>query len=271
LDFGWFLGKQVRQHQSNKRLLELLAHSQNGRKYFYEWFVDEDDPGNYFSKALKTYYEPQCRSIGEKLFFQAYLDSKRIYRGIEVENMYPKIYTESLSNLHELHYHQISRLFEMRILYEFRGLNRYLEIEKIVEELLPIIVNKHWRDQNWMLMRPIKALVFTGHFNALIENHHGLRNQIKKQFIVCEGTMLSTADLALQFIVHASKEFKDLIQIAPTRLRNTILNEEKYRRTLECATAILYSKPLLRQSMEKNLKTFTSKNEQSWVPKLLNI
>jgi hypothetical protein len=270
LDFGWFLGQQVRQHQNNKRLLELLAHSQNGRKYFYEWFVDEDDPGNYFSKALQTYYEPQLKSIGEKLFVQAYLDSKRIYRGIEEGNMYPEIYTESLSNLHELHYQQLSRLFEMRILNEFKGLNRYLEMEKIVEELLPIIAHKHWRDQNWMLMRPIKALVFTGYFNLLIEHHLGLKNQIKKQFIACEGTMLSSVDLALQFVVHASKEFKDLIQVPPTRLRNTIFNEEKSRITLESATALLYSKPSMRQSIEKNLNTFTAKNEHAWVTKLLN-
>jgi hypothetical protein len=210
------------------------------------------------------------KSIGEKLFVQAYLDSKRIYRGTDVGNMYPEIYTESLSNLHELHYQELSRLFEMRILNEFKGLNRYLEMGKIVEELLPIITHKHWRDQNWMLMRPIKALVFTGHFHSLLQHHVEFKKQLLQQFSQCEGNMLSIADLALQFVVHASSEFKDVIQFPPTRLRHPIYNEDQARIAIESATAILYTNSDLRKTMHKNLHTFTAGYENSWVTKLLH-
>lgn len=269
LDFTFFLGEQVRKKEDKDELLALLAHTKNGKKYFYEWFVDEDDSGNYFSHALKTYYEPQSTSIGEKLFVQAYVDSKRIYRGIEVENMFPEIYAESLSNLDKLHFHQISRLFEMRILNEFRGLNRYSEMEKVINELLPLIANKPWRDQNWMLMRAVKALIFTGHFKKSLKHHKELKRQLFHQFRYSEGNMLYSSDLALQLVVHACAEFKDIIQLPPTRLRKPISNDEQAITAIESATAILYTNSALRKSMYKNLRTFAAGNEHSWVIQLL--
>lgn len=271
LDFVWFLGKQVRKHPDRKKFLALLADTINGRKYYYEWFVDEDDPDDYYSNAIKLHYNPKLKSIGDQLFFYAYLDSKSIYKGLEVEKKFNEIYSESCSMVHELHYQQVSRLFEMRILNEFRGMNRLAEMEKIVDELLPLISNKYWRDQNWMLMRSVKALIFTGHFNWLIQHHKELKKQLEKQFANCEGIMLSSADLALQFVVHASPEFNHLKQLPPTRLRHPIYNEENARITLESATALLYSEPIIRKAMEKNLHSFTAKNENNWVFKLLAI
>lgn len=271
LDFVWFLGKQVRIHPDREKFLALLADTTNGRKYYYEWFVDEDDPDEYYSTALKLHYNPKVKSIGDQLFYYSYLDSKGIYKGQEIEIKNNEIYSESCSMVHEMHYQQVSRLFEMRILNEFRGMNRSAEMQKIVDELLPLISNKYWRDQNWMLMRSVKALIFTGHFNWLIQHHMELKKQLEKQFATCEGVMLSSADLALQFVVHASPEFKHLKQLPPTRLRSPIYNEEKTRITLESATALLYSEPAMRKSMEKNLQAFTAKNENNWVFKLFDV
>jgi calcineurin-like phosphoesterase family protein len=271
LDFIWFLGEQVRKKEDKDEFLDLLAHTKNGKKYFYESFVDEDDTSHYFSTALQKYYKPQAKSIGDNLFVQAYLDSKRIYKGLEMGKKLPEIYLESYAIMHELHYQQISRLFEMRILNEFRGLNRFSEMEKIVDELLPLIANKYWRDQNWMLMRSVKALVFSGHFKLFMQHHKELKKQLIQQFRYCEGTMLSSADLALQFVIHASPEFKDIIQLPPTRLRHPIYNEQKARIAIESATATLYTNSALRKSLMKNLQTFAAGNEHCWVTKLLQV
>lgn len=270
LDFIWFLGKQVRKHPEQNQFLSLLANTENGRKYYYESFVDEDDPDEYYSTALKLHYNPKVKSIGDQLFYYAYLDSKRIYKGLKVEKKHIDIYTESRSIVHELHYQQVSRLFEMRILNEYRGLNRFNEMEKVVNELLPLIANKYWRDQNWMLMRSVKALIFTGHFHKLLQHHRELEKQLEKQFQSCEGTMLSSADLALQLVVHASPKLKHVSQLPPTRLRNPIYNEVDARIAIESATAILYSESTIRKAMEKNLHSFAAKNENNWVLKLLN-
>jgi hypothetical protein len=271
LDFIWFLGEQVRKHPEQNQFLSMLANTENGRKYYYESFVDEDDPNEYYSTALKLHYNPTVKSIGDQLFYYAYLDAKRIYKGLKVDETHRDIYTESGSIVHTLHYQQVSRLFEMRILNEFRGLNRFSEMEKIVDELLPLIANKYWRDQNWMLMRSVKALVFSGHFKLFMQHHKELKKQLIQQFRYCEGTMLSSADLALQFVVHASSEFKDVVQLPPTRLRHPIYNEEKARIAIESATATLYTNSALRKSMHKNLQTFTAGNEHSWVTKLVQI
>jgi hypothetical protein len=271
LDFMWFLGEQVRHHENKNDFLDLLARTENGKKYFYEWFVDEDDSGHYFSTALKEFYKPQAKSVGDRLFVQAFLDAKNIYKGFKREIIFPEVYLESVFNLNDLHYHQVSRLFEMRVLIEYLGLNRFSEMEKIVDELLSLIANRCWRDQNWMLMRSVKALIFTGHFHALLHNLTSLKKLLVQQFQCCEGTMLSSADLALQFVIHASPEFKEVIQLSPTRLRHPIYNEQKARIAIESATATLYTNSALRKSLMKNLQTFTAGNEHSWVTKLLQV
>jgi hypothetical protein len=112
-------------------------------------------------------------------------------------------------------------------------------------------------------------LVIAGHFEELIQQHQGLKKVIEKLFIVSEGKMFSNAELALQFIVHASPKLKHLVQIPPTRIQHQVFNEEITRLSLESATALVYTKGPLRQSMEQNLRKFTNNNEHSWVMNLL--
>lgn len=269
LDFVQFLGKQARNHVEKNQLLALFADTETGRHFFYEWFVDEDDPDGYYTQALKTHYNPSKKSLGEQLFYHAFVNSKRIYKGFSVDKKKLLFFTDKSINPSELHYHQISRLFEMRILNEFLGMNRLTEIEKIIDELISQIANRFWQDENWVLMRSVKALVFSGHFNNIIQHHNGLKKQLEKQFEISEGKMNSSADLALQLIVHATKELNFLIQLPPTRLQFPAFNDQKECFTYESATALLYAKPPICQSMTKNLRKFTANNEQSWVMNLL--
>jgi len=269
MDLVWFLGKQARSHEEKNQLLALLADTEIGRKFYYEWFVDEDDPNEYYSQALQLHYNPSIKSLGEQLFYHAFLNSKRIYKGLSVDRKSLQLFTDSSVNLSKLHYHQVSRLFEMRILNEFLGMNRLAEMEKITDELLPLISNRFWRDQNWMLMRSVKAIIVSGHFNNMIQNHEGLKKQLEKQFEISEGKMYSSAELALQLVVHASKKLNYLIQIPPTRLQYPIFNDEKARLTYESATAFLYAKEPLRRSLEKNLHVLTAKNDHAWVMGIL--
>ncbi|NBR13603.1 MAG: hypothetical protein EBQ94_01715 [Flavobacteriales bacterium] len=269
LEMVWFLGKQARNHEEKNQLLALLADTETGRKFFYEWFVDEDNPNDYYSDALQQFYQPLTNQIGNKIFYHSFLNSKRIYRGEKINWQELKFINDSSINTDELHYHQLSRLFEMRILSEFSGLNRRLVIEKIIDAMLEVLPKQPWRHQNWILMRSVKALVIAGHFEELIQQHQGLKKVIEKLFVVSEGKMFSNAELALQFIVHASPKLKHLVQTPPTRIQHQVFNEEITRLSLESATALVYTKGPLRQSMEQNLRKFTSNNEHAWVMNLL--
>jgi hypothetical protein len=99
-----------------------------------------------------------------------------------------------------------------------------------------------------MLMRSVKALIVSGHFDNMIQNHESLKKQLEKQFEISEGKMYSSAELALQLVVHASKKLNYLVQIPPTRLQYPIFNDEKARLTYESATAFLYAKEPLQES-----------------------
>ena len=55
-DLTMFLGNSVRQHEEKDEFLKALIEIENGRLFYFEAFVDEDDPGNYYSDALTNYY-----------------------------------------------------------------------------------------------------------------------------------------------------------------------------------------------------------------------
>jgi hypothetical protein len=157
----------------------------------------------------------------------------------------------------------------MRILSEYSGLNRKIVIEKIIDTMLVALPKQPWRHQTWILMRSVKALVIVGQFDELVQNHQGLKKEIEQLFVVSEGKMFSNAELALQFIVHASPKLKHLVQTPPTRIQHQVFNEEITRLSLESATALVYTNGPLRQSMEQNLRKFTTNNEHAWVMNLL--
>lgn len=268
MEFVWFLGQQVRNHSDKYSFLTLLADTENGRKYFFESFVDEDDPNEYYSQALHSFYNSKIKSIGEKLFFHSFLDSKRIYKNGSLAFKNVGIYDEAIDSIRALHHHQISRLFEMRILKEHAGLNRLSEMGKIIDELLPHIRYSNQQVLNWVLMRSVRALVFSGHFRAIIQGHAALKNQIEKQFKNSEGLMLSSADLALQYIVFGSPEFKHLIESEPCRLRGKNFHDENSRMVLESATSSLVAPPEISALIKKNLVDFVSKTEHKWILQL---
>jgi hypothetical protein len=269
MEMVWFLGKQARNHSEKNKLLSLLADTETGRKYFYEWFVDEDDPNGYYSDALKQFYQPLTDSIGNKIFYHSFLTAKQIYRGERADWENLKFINDSSINLDDLHFHQISRLFEMRILQEFIGMNRITVMNNIIDELLIALTQQLWHHQTWILMRSVKALVVAGHFDSLLENHTNFKNQFETLFASSEGKMFSNAELALQFVVHSSSKLKHLVQTPPSRIQRSVFNEDNTRLSLESATALLYVKAPIRESMEKNLRKFTNNNEYAWVMNLL--
>jgi hypothetical protein len=269
MDFVWFLGNQVRNQNDKSGILKLLADTDNGRKYFFESFVDEDDPNGYFSKALLSYYKPKTSSLRDQLFLNAFLDAKRFYKNGTITKTSKRVYEEAVVNFHDFHFHQISRLFEIRILREAYGLNRISVIASIIDELLPLIKNFNSKDQRWLLIRPIKALVATNNFEIILLGNTYFKEEIESQYLSLEFNISSTADLALQYIIFSMPIFKHLIVSKPFRMQNVNLNDENARIILESATAAIVSTHEIGKEINKNLVHLAHSTEHSWVLQLL--
>jgi hypothetical protein len=78
-DFPMFLGNAVRNHPLKKEFLNALMDVEVGRIYFFERFVDEDDPGGYFSNSLSSFYANYRRDAGSMIFKTCFQLSKQIY------------------------------------------------------------------------------------------------------------------------------------------------------------------------------------------------
>ncbi|MBU3659326.1 MAG: hypothetical protein FGM14_05635 [Flavobacteriales bacterium] len=269
-EFVWFLGTQMRSLKKKDGFLALLADTEIGRKYFYEGFVDEDDPDNYYSDALRKFYAPKVNVIGDQIFYNTYLSSKQLYCGKKVDWKSLQFINDSSLDFNELHYHQVSRLIEMRIFQEFVGLNRRSKMEQILNELLPRLAREPWQNRSATLSRALKALVFTGHFDYFVKHHQALHNSLQGIIQDAGNRRYNVGDLVLQFLIHSSKPLQQYAEQPPMKVQLRTFNEDKARLTLESATAALYCKPELRKVMVKNLEKFTANSENSWVLQLLS-
>lgn len=138
-DMAMFLGNAVRQHPEKDDFLKALTEIENGRHLFYESFVDEDDPGNYYADALNKYYLKIKQEIGSKLFNECFVNSKKIYLNQKVVLKDLNIILSESMPLEELHFHQISRLFEMRILID-RSNDNFIQImDKYIGKVLDLL------------------------------------------------------------------------------------------------------------------------------------
>jgi hypothetical protein len=265
----WFLGAQMRSLKKKEGFLALLADTEIGRKYFYESFVDEDDPDNYYSNAIQQFYAPKTAAIGHQIFYKSYLNGKQLYLGKKVDWKTLEFINDSSIQLNELHYHEVSRLIEMRMFREYVGLNRRSKMEQLLNELLTRLVNEPWYNRSALLSRALKALVVSGHFDYFAQHHQGLHNTLQRIVQEAGNRRYGVGDLVLQFLIHASKPLQQYAEKPPMKAQLRIFNEDKARLTLESATAMLYVQPELRTVMEKNLQKFTAKSENGWVMKIL--
>lgn len=266
----WFLGTQMRSLKMKDGFLALLADTEIGRKYFYESFVDEDDPENYYSNALQQFYAPKTGEIGHQIFYKSYLSGKQLYCEKKADWKSLKFINDSSIDFNELHYHQVSRLIEMRIFQEFIGLNRRSKMEQILNELLTWLVKEPWYDRSASLSRALKALVVSGHFDYFAQHNQGLHNTIQRIVQEAGNRRYNVGDLVLQFLIHATKPLQQYAEKPPMRVQLRVFNEEKARLTLESATALLYVQPEMRTVMVRNLQKFTSNTENAWVMGIIN-
>jgi hypothetical protein len=268
-----FLGTTVRDISAKEELLSLLSKSEKGRTYYFEAFVDEDDPNSYFSDALMRFYLNDKHSAGEKLFSHAFWYAKKIYANKSIE-LHELDFVDQVDHsvdhcLEQLHFHQLSRLFEMRILREGISNNRIEVIDRIIHELLDLLPNYHPRNQSWLLYRTIKALGFTDNFHSIVSRNERFKAQLKCVYSEIGNFMNGVSDLAIQFTVHSIA--KDDIELyTPCRVKNPIANETNSRVALENATALIYAEDQVKNYINANLPHFLRSTGQEWINNIGN-
>jgi hypothetical protein len=192
-----FLGNAVRQHREKDNFLKALIEIENGRHLFYESFVDEDDPGNYYSNALAKYYATSKKEIESILFHSCFVNTKKIYLNQKVEHKDVNFIRFESLQMDKLHFHQISRLFEMRILIDSLNDNSIHKIDRYIDEVLNLLTKYTAYEKSWILARMIKALAYTRKLKTALKIKE-FKTSIYQTYLELNGKLESIAELILQ-------------------------------------------------------------------------
>ncbi len=264
-----FLGKAVRNHVKKDELLKALVEIENGRDLFYESFVDEDDQGNYYSDALSNYYIKHKKDEISLLFKSCFQNAKNIYLNKPCDKSDFDFILNFSFDLNQLHFHQLSRLFELKILISGNQNKPLSHTAAIVQKMLTILPTYSIDHQKWFISRVIKALAFTNRFNFTLHNSE-FKEKIIQYYFQNAGKVTDVAELINQL---ASR----LIIDEPSKLyplqkvNGNPINETNTRITVESATAYLYAKEPVKQIIDKNLQSFAQQTGNSWIISLLTL
>jgi hypothetical protein len=199
-----------------------------------------------------------------------FVNSKKIYLNQKVE---PKeldlIRFESLE-MDKLHFHQISRLFEMQILIESSNNASIRNIDKYIDEVLDLLPKYSLYEKSWILARMIKALAYTGKLKKASKNKE-FKTVIYKTYLELNGKIVSIAELILQLTVNAYKTIFEAETFPLARIQEKHLNETNARVAIEATTAYLFAEKPIKSIIEKNLLPFSQATGNSWVVNLLEI
>ncbi len=264
------LGNAVRVHPMQQKLLRELNTIDNGRWLFYECYVDEDDRNSYYSNALRNYYQSSNLKPSNFLFLECFLASKAFYNG--EHNDLSKLDIIGIENfqLDDLHFHEISRLFEIRILLDFQ--NKLLP-KNLINHLdgICLTVNRYVRyDACWILARSLKALAFAGQLKKAM-TYSPFNQIVFEQFHACTNKLESIAELIIQFVGHTYflKNEKTDTQFPPSKIAVKHDNETNARILIEAATASPYAQSSVKSILDKNIHSFAKQTGQTWIFELL--
>ncbi len=265
------LGSLVRNSTNKNVLLEILISIENGRRLFFESYVDEDDPNSYFSNALQRFYFQNVQTPNNRLFYYTFLISNAIYhnKNIPVElNEFERLISEIDEK--NLHFHELSRLTETQLLlYFIQGKltdnQLYLFVERVEEWSTKF--NNH--ELCWLIARPLKAFAFAGVINKVLA-HKNFSERVLDCYY--NSKMNSMAEMIIQFIVHAHYKTmnENLLLFPPLKLQsNRHNNENNARIVLESSVSALYAESKVYDILVRNLKSFTKSTGNTWVLNLI--
>jgi hypothetical protein len=265
------LGNAVRAHPLQQELLRELNKTEKGGRLFYECYVDEDDRNYYYSNSLKEYYKTATKTTGNQLFLECFLASKAIYQHQKIDIQSYQLIQISDFSYGNLHFHEISRFFEIQLLLDFqnRELNKNLtaHLEKIIYTTTATVQHS---EACWILARSLKALSFAGMLKKAM-SYSPFNLLVFKLFKQLNAKIDSIGELIIQFVGHVFfvKNQQEAFQIPPSKIAVKCDNETNARILIESATASLYAKSSVKSILDNNIHSFAKQTGQTWVFELL--
>jgi hypothetical protein len=265
-DIAHLTGFLVRNSTQQDTLLELFTQTSNGRRLYYERFVDEDDPNGYFSNALQKHYSTCAKNSNSKLFYFCYLIANASYQNKPVAIEWIKARKKEKQNLdfNRMHFHEISRVFETQILVDFQaGVLSRKSLVSMLDEVLHVIQPMASNAKAWVLARVIKALAFADQLFFSMKNsdfHEAIRDVHKQTDVGSIG------ELIVQLIFFRFSDLEDREIRMPMSLKSHYFqNEYNTRLSAEAATKYLFGLPEEQQKIASSLHSFSMKTGTAWV------
>lgn len=266
------IGEYVRNSSKQKEMLQLLADTSKGRELFYECYVDEDNPNNYFTEALVQFYLPKVTDDYKRLFVYSFVISQTAHKD-QIASTYIPEFKKLTAQLdkNNCHFHELSRWLECLIIID--GCNGVLKNtwKNHIDELLELIIDLSELDRAWIIARSLKALVLFdlkeevfhhAEFNAAIALL--IQNQRK------ESHHMALYVIQLYWIAKLTY-FNNKTIYHPFRIHSTLFqNESNEKAAIEFAIAAFFASGDNKQIVERNLNSFCETKGTLWVLKLVN-
>jgi hypothetical protein len=264
------VGYLVRYSSNQKELLTLLIKTSNGRRLFFERFVDEDDPKNYFSTTLNALYLKHVTTENNRLFYYCFLIANASYHRKKIDPNWIGNFNKETVNLgiSALHFHEISRVFETKILVQFHlSKHNHQKTNSILEDMLAVSAPMEMHAQAWILARVLKALAFTHQLKQSMkhETFKTFISSVYKQSKVQSMGELIVQLVYFRYIATENQEINPPLTIQSSYFQN----EYHTRLSTETATRSLFCLEPEREKLHATLGTYTKTTGTSWVMNVL--
>lgn len=262
-------GFLIRKSKQQERILEMLIEQKNGRTLFYERFVDEDDPEGYYSKALKKHYLKAVQTENNKLFYYTYLISNAIYKSKPIASEWVTEFDrirQSIDNK-SLHFHEISRLFEVQVLLS-KTIKNSTSLNKLFDDIQHILESQAPHAQAWILARFLRAIAFIDKHKIIFSSYELCLHLDR---ISSQVSIQSIGELIVQLFYHLSnKEINSHGLTPPLQINSRFTdNEFSTRICTEAATRYLYAKNSEQHILFTQLNAYCKNTGNVWVMNLL--
>jgi hypothetical protein len=264
-----FLGNAVRNHRERNAFLQALMEVEVGRVFFFDRFVDEDDPGNYFSDALDRFSEKFEVEEPGKMFKTSFQAAKKFYRNERIEFAHFHGLMDIDWGKQPVHFHLVSRWYEMRVIYLIIRDRPFEEVETTLLELTELLTKHEHPAQCWILARSLKALIH-GNMLAPALKIPELKKSVLALQVAMSDQVKSIGELIVQLVAHTIFRSEHGFNL-PKKISTSHLNETYSRIAIESATTHLYSNKNLKKIIFKNLQPFAKRTGNAWVLNLLKM
>jgi hypothetical protein len=258
--------------ESNHRLklLDILSQSSNGRKYYYEYYVNENDPDGSFSHAIEAFYANRSSDKNAKLFSLLFATIQSIYKGQKVgRSTISKIkelnYADPIS---ELGFHLSSRLKEIQIL--LQNPRQSKDIFRIADAILEDTKDVILFERTWYFARVLRAFSYLKITSKFLQ-HKEFRDAIESCYFKQCAEVNYTPLLVIQACLHAFWYRNKIEHSMIFKMHHPLFaqNEVVSIKAMEAFGIALYDASFLGDSIKRNLPQVLKSNGVLWMQGLL--